>query len=79
MELTHIESPDIKSVGYKAGILYVEFRVGNFCAYYEVQTHVFQNFVCSANPDAFFIEHIRTGYRSKPLIESPFKRKVTHA
>jgi hypothetical protein len=68
MERERISSSSLASVGYKDGILEVEFRkTGDVYQYFNVQQEIFLSLMKARSRGAYFTRHIRENYEFKKL------------
>jgi hypothetical protein len=63
MEREKVDSSSLASVGYKDGILEVEFRkTGDVYQYFYVQEEIFLALMKARSRGAYFTSHIRENY-----------------
>ncbi len=62
MQMIHVTSSNISSVGYEADTLYVEFNSGALYAYSGVPVNVFQSLMNASSPGGYLAAHVKNVY-----------------
>lgn len=67
MQMQHVVSSDIESVGYEDGTLYVRFHSGGTYSYDEVPEAVYRSLMSAPSPGRYFIANIKGRYPYRKL------------
>ena len=70
MKLTPVTSSNIKSVGHKNGVLYVEFKKGKTFSYEDVSETQYNEFIKSDSVGSFFARNIRNNYKAVEVLHN---------
>ena len=63
MKLNPVTSSNIKAVGHKDGVLYVEFKGGKVFSYEDVSEMEYERLMASDSVGSFFARNIRKNYK----------------
>jgi hypothetical protein len=67
MKLTPVKSSNIKAVGHKDGVLYVEFKGGKTFSYEDVSETKYHEFINSNSVGSFFARNIRNNHKASEV------------
>lgn len=67
MNMVHVQSSNIESIGYQSGTLYVRFHSGGLYAYYNVPESVYQGLLNADSHGHYFAVHVKNTYQYSRL------------
>jgi len=70
MKLTPVKSSNIKAVGHKDGVLYVEFKGGKTFSYEDVSETQYNEFIKSDSVGSFFARNIRNAHKAVEVLQN---------
>lgn len=62
MNMTHVSSSNIESIGYESGTLYVRFLNGSLYAYSNVPESVYQGLMSASSHGGYLASHVKGSY-----------------